>query len=70
MVRVQRHRHYVSQLTLTLLWPLIRYSRARDAYVLRVIGHWHGPVLKLERRRTQRGYAGPDRRGSRRIALG
>jgi hypothetical protein len=62
MIRVQRPRRYVSQLTLTLLWPLVRYSPARDAHVLRVIGHWHGPVLKLERRRTQRAYIGSDRR--------
>jgi hypothetical protein len=46
-----------------VLWPLFRYSRTRDAHVLRVIGHWHGPVLKLERRRTQRTFIGPDRRG-------
>jgi hypothetical protein len=62
MIRVQRPRRYVSRTTLTLLWPLFRYSHGRDAHVLRVIGHWHGPVLKLERRGTQRAYIGGDRR--------
>jgi hypothetical protein len=63
MIRVPRRRRYVSQLTLTLLWPFFRYSHARDAHVLRIVGHWHGPVLRLERRRTQRAYIGGDRRG-------
>ncbi|HUY59384.1 MAG TPA: hypothetical protein VMV16_06705 [Solirubrobacteraceae bacterium] len=68
MIRVQRRRRYVSRTTLTLLWPLVRYSRGRDAHVLRLIGHWHGPVLKLERRSTQRAFIGGDRRG--RVAVG
>jgi hypothetical protein len=68
MIRVQRPRHYVSRLTLTLLSPWFRCSRSRDAHVLRVIGHWHGPVLKLERRSTARAYIGGDRRSH--MALG
>ena len=68
MVRAQRPRHYVSRLMLTLLWPVFRYSRTRDAHVLRLIGHWHGPVLKQERRQTERAYVGPDRRHH--LALG
>jgi hypothetical protein len=68
MVRMERPRHYVSPLTLTLLTPLFRYSRTRDAHVLRIVGNWHGPVLKPERRRTERSYIGADRR--RRMAAG
>lgn len=68
MIRVQRPRRYVPPTTLTLLSPLFRYSHGRDAYVLRLVGHWRGPVLKLERRSTQRGFIGGDRRG--RVALG
>ncbi|HEX3801487.1 MAG TPA: hypothetical protein VHV75_01480 [Solirubrobacteraceae bacterium] len=60
---MQRRRRYVSQFALTLLWPLFRYSHSGDAHVLRIFGYWHGPVLKLERRRTQRAYVGQDRRG-------
>jgi hypothetical protein len=33
-----------------MLRPLLRYSRARDAYVLRAIGNDYGPVLRVERR--------------------
>ena len=68
MIRVQRPRRYVSHTTLTLLWPLFRYSRGHDAHVLRLVGHWHGPVLKLERPSTQRAFIGGDRRS--RVALG
>jgi hypothetical protein len=62
MLRAERPRRYVPELMVKLLWPLFRYSHGRDAYVLRVIGHWHGPVLKIERRRGQRAYVGTDRR--------
>lgn len=27
-------------------WPFLRWSRSRRAYVLRVVGHTRGPVLK------------------------
>ena len=30
----------------TLGWPFLRWSRSRRAYVLRVVGQTHGPVLK------------------------
>ena len=30
----------------TLGWPVLRWSRSRRAYVLRVVGHTKGPVLK------------------------
>lgn len=62
MVRAQRPRHYVSSMTLMLVRPLFRYSLSRDAYVLRLIGNSSGPVLRRERRRKQRDFAGPERR--------
>lgn len=62
MVRAQRPRHYVSGMTLVLMRPLFRYSVSRDAYVLRLIGNSSGPVLRRERRRIQRDFAGPERR--------
>ncbi|MCW2990399.1 MAG: hypothetical protein JWM73_993 [Solirubrobacterales bacterium] len=34
----------------TLARPFFRYSTTRDAYVLRVIGNQHGPVLTQRRR--------------------
>lgn len=62
MVRAQRPRHYVSRVTLALLRPLLRYSRSRDAYVLRGIGNTRGPVLRRDRRNKQRDFTGPERR--------
>lgn len=62
MVRAQRPRHYVSRATLALARPLFRYSLSRDAYVMRVIGNTHGPVLRRERRHLARQHGGPDRR--------
>jgi hypothetical protein len=62
MSREQRSRHYVPRLTLLLLVPVFRYSRTRDAYVLRVIGNSRGPVLRRERRRHQHEHLGPERR--------
>jgi hypothetical protein len=37
-----------------MLKPFFRYSRVRDAYVLRLIGRRHGPVLRLIRRSSAR----------------
>lgn len=62
MVRAQRPRHYVSSMTLMLMRPVFRYSRSRDAYVMRLIGNSSGPVLRRERRRRQRDFAGAERR--------
>ena len=62
MVRAQRPRHYVSSMTLMLVRPLFRYSLSRDAYVLRLVGNSSGPVMRRERRRVQRDFAGPERR--------
>ncbi len=42
----------------------MRYSAARDAYVLRGVGRRVGPVLRLDRRRRQR-FDGVERRGTR-----
>ena len=50
----RRRRH----LTRTQLWwltPLFRYSYSRDAFVLRVVGRYTGPVLKrTDRQRAAR----------------
>lgn len=62
MVREPRPRHYVSGLVLLAMRPLFRFSLSRDAYVLRVIGNSHGPVLRRERRRQQREFGGAERR--------
>jgi len=47
--------------------PILRFSQARDAYVLRLAGNRAGPVLRPERRARgwmyRKGpYLGPDRR--------
>jgi hypothetical protein len=44
-----RKRHLVGKGTIRLVRPFFRYSRVRDAYVLRIIGRRHGPVLRLKR---------------------
>ncbi|MGH2836139.1 MAG: hypothetical protein ACRDKD_07990 [Solirubrobacteraceae bacterium] len=62
MVRAHRPRHYVSGVTIVLLRPLFRYSLSRDAYVMRGLGNSRGPVLRRERRRRQRTFAGTERR--------
>ena len=52
MPRFQRPRHEVGPVVKTLVKPFFRYSTTRDAYVLRVVGNQHGPVLKERRERT------------------
>lgn len=47
-----RPRHEVAPALIVLLRPLLRYSSHRDAYVLRLIGHRHGPVLRRRARAT------------------
>jgi hypothetical protein len=64
MRTVRRPRHYVARHWLTLLSPLLRYSRSRDAYVLRGIGVKTGPVLRADRR-TGQPFDGVDRRQAR-----
>lgn len=46
MSRLQRPRREVWPVTISLAKPFLRYSATRDAYVLRVIGNQHGPVLR------------------------
>ena len=48
-MRSPRPRKPVSPPTVTLLWPLFRYSAIRDAYILRLIGGRRGPVLVVRR---------------------
>lgn len=62
MHTVQRPRRYVSPVTLTAMRPVLRYSSARDAFVLRVVGSHRGPVLRRERRTARAKYDGPERR--------
>jgi hypothetical protein len=48
---------------------MLRYSRSRDAYILRAVGGSRGPVLRVDRRvRRERGFDGVDRRGRASIA--
>ncbi len=62
MRTVHRPRHYVAKHWITLLSPVMRYSAARDAYVLRVVGRDVGPVLKVDRRRTRMQHGAERRR--------
>jgi hypothetical protein len=59
---IGRVRQYVSAARLYAMFPLLRYSYERGAYVLRFVGESHGPVLRKDRRRARLQYAGPDRR--------
>jgi hypothetical protein len=46
-----------------LVRPLLRYSRGRDAYVLRVVGGRFGPVMRPDRRAVREPqFDGVDRR--------
>jgi hypothetical protein len=54
MRTAKRPRRYVASHWLVLARPVLRYSAARDAYVLRVIGRRVGPVLRQDRRHEQR----------------
>jgi hypothetical protein len=46
-----------------LLRPVLRYSRTRDAYVLRGVGRHVGPVLRMDRRLVPRPrFEGAERR--------
>lgn len=48
---VKRPRRYLASQWLAALRPFMRYSRSRDAYVLRVVGGQYGPVVREDRRR-------------------
>lgn len=63
MRTIKRPRHYVARHWLTLMRPFLRYSAARDAYVLRAVGRHIGPVLRVERRpRHPQPFNGVERR--------
>lgn len=58
-----RPRHYLARHWLLALKPVFRFSSTRDAYVLRGIGRYTGPVLRVDRRsRRGSGYVGAERR--------
>ena len=44
--------------------PVLRYSYERGAYVLRLVGENHGPVLRQNRRREKGVYLGTERRAA------
>jgi hypothetical protein len=44
--------------------PAFRYSRSRDAFILRGVGSSFGPVLRVDRRSRQRQFSGTDRRAT------
>jgi hypothetical protein len=50
MRHASRARREVSAITLMLLRPMFRYSQPRRAYVVRLLGERHGPVLVRRRR--------------------
>jgi len=51
----------VARRWITLMRPVLRYSSARDAYVLRAVGRDVGPVLRVDRR-LSRTHHGVERR--------
>jgi hypothetical protein len=57
-----RPRQYVSAARLYAMFPLLRFSYERGAYVLRFVGESKGPVLRKDRRRGQHKFSGADRR--------
>jgi hypothetical protein len=64
MRAVHRPRRYVASRWVAVGRPVLRYSRPRDAYVLRVVGRKWGPVLKLDRRHGGAMPGSTERRGS------
>ena len=63
MRTVRRPRRYVAGHWLTVMRPVLRYSSARDAFVLRAVGSNVGPVLRVDRRHQRRtAFEGSDRR--------
>jgi hypothetical protein len=65
MRTVKRTRRYVPRPLVLVLRPALRYSTARDAYVLRFVGRNYGPVLRPDRRvKRRRQFEGAERRTS------
>ena len=62
MQSIGRPRQYVSSVRLYAMFPLMRFSYERGAYVLRFVGETRGPVLRKDRRRGQQEFGGADRR--------
>src|ERR1700759_2367433 len=62
MQSIERPRQYVSPARLYAMFPVLGFSYLPGAYVLRVVGESRGPVLRKNRRRRQRAFAGTDRR--------
>ena len=62
MTSIGRTRQYVSAARLYAMFPVLRFSYERGAYVLRFVGETRGPVLRRDRRRRQQEFTGPDRR--------
>jgi hypothetical protein len=63
IMRTKRPRRYMGRHWLMLMRPFLRYSKVRDAYVLRLVGRRAGPVLRVDRRpRRPRPYGGVERR--------
>ncbi len=51
-----RKRRAISSRSVTLIRPIFRFSVSRDAYVLRVVGDWVGPVLQISATNKQVGH--------------
>ena len=62
MRTMKRPRRYVAGHWIVALRPFLRYSHARDAYVLRGVGSSVGPVLRQERRSGRGSSDGAERR--------
>jgi hypothetical protein len=62
MMSIGRPRQYVSAARLYAMFPILRFSYERGAYVLRFVGETRGPVLRKDRRRRQQAFGGADRR--------
>jgi hypothetical protein len=62
MTNIGRPRQYVSAARLYAMFPVLRFSYERGAYVLRFVGESRGPVLRKNQRRRQQEFTGPDRR--------
>lgn len=62
MTSIGRPRQYVSAARLYAMFPVLRFSYERGAYVLRFVGESRGPVLRRDRRRRQEEFTGTDRR--------
>ena len=51
-----RKRRRILPRSVILIRPIFRFSIERDAYVLRVVGDWVGPVLRISKPNEQAGH--------------